>query len=61
MPKIVEKPMNKLNSEELFPVEILSSSNTVFDTVVDAESHDIKSSVNFYGNPILVVLIKIRK
>ena len=59
MPKIVEKPMNKLNSEELFPVEILSSSNTVFDTVVDAESHDIKSSVNFY--PILEILIKIRK
>ena len=48
MPKIVEKPMNKLNSEELFPVEILSSSNTVFDTVVDAESH-VKVRSNSMG------------
>ena len=33
----------------------------VFDTVVDAEFHDIKRSVKFYWNPILEILIKIRK
>ena len=57
----IENPINKLNSEEFFPVEILPSTNTVFDAVGDAESHDIKSSVKFYGNPMPEILIKIRK
>ena len=36
--------MSRLNSEEriFFPVEIFSSPNTVFDSVSDAKSLDIK-------------------
>ena len=50
----------RLNSEELFfPVEIFSSPNTVFDSVSDAESRDIKFLTWFHWNPTLEFLIKI--
>ena len=50
--------MIRLNFEELFfPVEIFRCPNRLFDSVNDAESHDIKILIRFPGNPILEILI----
>ena len=43
-----------------FPDEIFSNPNRVSDSVSDADSRDIKILVEFPGNPILEISIKIR-
>ena len=53
--------MNRLSSEELFfPVDVFRGPNRLFDSVSDAESHDIKILTRFPGKPILEILIKNR-
>ena len=39
-------------------MDIFRDSNRLFDSVSDAESHDIKILTGFPGNPILEILIK---
>ena len=53
--------MDRLNSEEsiFFPVDIFRGPNRLFDSVSDAESHDIKILTGFPGNPILEISLKI--
>ena len=41
-------------------MHIFRSSNRLFDSVSDAESHDIKILTGFPGNPILEILMKNR-
>ena len=41
-------------------MDIFRGSNMLFDSVSDAESHDIKILTEFPGNPILEILIKNR-
>jgi len=41
-------------------VDIFRGPNRLFDSVSDAESHDIKILTGFPGNPILEILIKNR-
>ena len=51
--------MNRLSSEELFfPVDVFRGPNRLFDSVSDAECHDIKILTRFPGKPILEILIK---
>ena len=40
-------------------MDIFRSQNRLFDSVSDAESHDIKILPRFPGNPTLEILIKI--
>ena len=40
-------------------MDIFRGPNRLFDSVSDAESHDIKLLAGFPGNPILEILIKI--
>ena len=42
-------------------MDIFRGPNTLFDSVSDAESHDIKILTGLPGNPILEILIKNRK
>ena len=41
-------------------MDIFRGPNRLFDSVSDAESHDIKILIGFPGNPILEILIKNR-
>ena len=40
-------------------MDIFRDPNRLFDSINDAESHDIKFLTGFPGNPILEILIKI--
>jgi len=41
-------------------VDIFRAPNSLFDSVSDTESHDIKILTGFPGNPILEILLKNR-
>ena len=43
---------------KFFPVNIFRIPNSLFDSVSDAESRDIKSMTRFRGNSILEILIR---
>ena len=48
-----------LNSEELiFPLDIFRGPNMLFDSVRNAESHDIQILTGFPGKPILEIWMK---